>query len=282
MGAQKGRTSSSRPYATLEPRVAKVSEAVIRKKWKKLPENSQVRLAHLLDGVARQGLAKMAKKHNTKRAMNDLEGQDEGEEAVVELASRYDCTEFARVDCLNINGFCRLTKRLPRMPFPPRTDERDFDFEGTLHRVRSLENQLTSNIHSIALLKAQIKKEEDALRNDREDLRVLEQTAKDARGLRKEQSRKLHPLARGQAGECESVEEAAVQAPMLDLDLENDKDAKMLVEQLRSHLESVRNNTSGTQEIVDAMEAVQAKLDIFAATALSATQYEMLHGVEVG
>ena len=90
MGASKKTSNhSSRPYATLEPRVAKVSEAVIRKKWKKLPENSQVRLAHLLDGVARQALAKTAKKRDTKQAMNDLEGQDEGEEAVAELASRY-------------------------------------------------------------------------------------------------------------------------------------------------------------------------------------------------
>lgn len=88
MGAQKTLNRSSHAYATLEPRVAKVSEAVIRKKWKKLPENSQTRLAHLLDGVARQGLAKMAKKSNTKQAMNDWEGHNEGEEAVAELASR--------------------------------------------------------------------------------------------------------------------------------------------------------------------------------------------------
>lgn len=168
------------------------------------------------------------------------------------------------------------------MPFPPRTDERDFDFEGTLHRVRTLENQLTSNIHSIALLKPQIKKEEDALRRDKEDLRVLEHSATDARGLRKEQSRKLHPLAREQADDHEAVQEAAVQAPMLDLDLENDKDAKLLVEQLQSHLESIRNNTVGTVEIMDVMEVVQAKLDIFTATSLSSRQYEMLHGVEVG
>jgi hypothetical protein len=92
MGASKKKTAneSSRTYATLEPRVANVSEAVIHKKWKKLPEISQVKLAHLLDGVARQGLAKTAKKRNTKQALNNLEGQDEGEEAVAELASRYE------------------------------------------------------------------------------------------------------------------------------------------------------------------------------------------------
>lgn len=168
------------------------------------------------------------------------------------------------------------------MPFPPRTDERDFDFEGTLHRVRTLENQLTSNIHSVALLKAQIKKEEDALRKDKEVLHALEQSAKDARGLRKEQSRKLHPLAREQAGEHEALDDAAVQAPMLELDLKNDKDAQVLVEQLRSHLESIRNNTAGTMEIVGAMEVAQAKLDIFTATSLSSRQYEMLHGIPVG
>jgi kinetochore protein Fta7 len=168
------------------------------------------------------------------------------------------------------------------MPFPPRTDERDFDFEGTLHRVRALENRLTSNIHSIALLKAQIKKEEDALRKDMEDLQVLEQSAKGARGLRKEQSRKLHPLAREEAGDHDAMDEVAVQAPMLELDLENDKDALMLVGQLRNHLESIRNNTVGTMEIMHAMETVQAKLHIFSATCLPPRQYEMLHGVEIG
>lgn len=87
MGASKEPRSSSRSYAALEPRVAKVSEAVIRKNWKKLPENSQIRLAHLLDDVARQGLAKIAKKRNTKQALDDLV-EDEGEEAVAELAGR--------------------------------------------------------------------------------------------------------------------------------------------------------------------------------------------------
>ena len=175
----------------------------------------------------------------------------------------------------------RLTKRLPRMPFPPRTDERDFDFEATLHRVRTLENQLTSSIHSIALLRAQIKKEEEALRKDKDDLQALEQSAKSARGLRKEQSRKLHPLAREEDGDNEAMEDAAAQKPMLGLDLEDDRDAQVLVGQLRSHLESIRNNTAGTMEIVDAMEVVQAKLDIFTATSLSPRQYEMLYGVEL-
>ena len=96
MGVRNSQAPSSRPYATLEPRVAKVSEAVIRKKWKKLPENSQVRLAHLLDGVARQGLAKMAKKRNQKHAVNDLEVQEEGAEAVAELAGRYEVTKVFR------------------------------------------------------------------------------------------------------------------------------------------------------------------------------------------
>lgn len=92
MGASKQKISnkSSRAYATLEPRVTQVSEAMIRKKWKEIPENSQVRLAHLLDVVARQSLAKTARKRNTKQALNDLEGQNEGEEAVAELASRYE------------------------------------------------------------------------------------------------------------------------------------------------------------------------------------------------
>jgi hypothetical protein len=92
MGASKSSRPSSLSYATLESRVAKVSEAAIRKKWKKLPENSQIRLAHLLDSVARQGLAKMAKKRNAKQAVNDLETQNEGEDAVAELARRYDAS----------------------------------------------------------------------------------------------------------------------------------------------------------------------------------------------
>jgi kinetochore protein Fta7 len=175
----------------------------------------------------------------------------------------------------------RLTKRLPRMPFPPRTDERDFDYEGTLHRVRTLENQLTSNTHSVAILKAQINKEEEALRNEKEDLHAVEQSAKDARALRKEQSKKLHALARDQPVE-NAEDEVAGQAAQLELDLENDKDAKILVDQLRSHLESIRNNTAGTKEIVDVMEEVQAKLDVFSTIALTARQYETLHGVEVG
>lgn len=167
------------------------------------------------------------------------------------------------------------------MPFPPRTDERDFDYEGTLHRVRTLENQLTSNIHSVALLKTQIKKEEEAMREENDELHVLEQSAKGAQALRKAQAKRLHALAMEQAGEAAEEETAVQTAPLeLDLDLENDKDAKILVDQLRSHLESIRTNTAGTKEIVDVMEEVQAKLDVFSTIALTARQYELLHGVD--
>src|SRR3954452_1967585 len=47
-------SKSSRPtrhYATLQPRTLNVAQSAIRKKWTKLPENSQLRVKQLLRSI---------------------------------------------------------------------------------------------------------------------------------------------------------------------------------------------------------------------------------------
>lgn len=41
----------TRQYATLQPRTLKVAQSAIRKKWTKLPENSQLRVKQLLRSI---------------------------------------------------------------------------------------------------------------------------------------------------------------------------------------------------------------------------------------
>ena len=75
------------------------------------------------------------------------------------------------------------------MVFPTTTQEHDFDYEATLHRVSRIEDQLTSSINSINLLRAQIKKEESLLVEDEEEVEHLQESTKSNEALRTTTSR---------------------------------------------------------------------------------------------
>ena len=103
------------------------------------------------------------------------------------------------------------------MPFPPGTQESDFDYEAILDKnvrverppdayficddvglinsysiiQRSLESQLTSNNHTIALLRAEIEKERVALAQDQEDLKNLEEALKGTESRRRKQAKNV-------------------------------------------------------------------------------------------
>lgn len=76
----------------------------------------------------------------------------------------------------------RLRRRLIRgLPFPPSTrpqKQEDFDLEHILDNNAALETRLTPMLHSIELLKAEIRKEKVLLEKDARNLEVLKANAK--------------------------------------------------------------------------------------------------------
>jgi kinetochore protein Fta7 len=192
---------------------------------------------------------------------------------------------------------------VPRIPFPPKTDEAFFDYEATLNRTvdrllscygapakhlqRVLEAQLTADLHSASLLKAEIKKERRLLEGDKEELQQLEKALRDEEARRQRHSKGLHPLAKiGEAytGRLRTVEEG----PRLPCsigpsfrDLEDDTNLEDLLEQLHSHLESMQNNTGSIAEIPLAMTTSQRALDCFLWRFLDKEKYAKLHGMDM-
>lgn len=85
----------------------------------------------------------------------------------------------------------KLEKRLPRMPFPPKTKDAHFDLEKVLERNRVLEGELTPALHWVELLKGEVEKEEEALERDRVALAELEANAKVEERRRRKQGKKV-------------------------------------------------------------------------------------------
>ena len=263
MAPDRSSRSSHQNFTTLEPRVRNVSEATIRKRWKKLPAGPQDKLKELVVSLKQQ--ARTAKRKAGAGA--DLE------DCVEEIADR-------------------LMHRLPRMPFPPSTDEQQFDFEATLQRIGSLEDQLTDNIHSINLLRAQVAQEERSLQEDRRELASLNNNMKSTEALRRRQQKTLHPLAQAvretqmAVQQTESDDETSnilnnhhpgSKAWMLP---EADLDVQPLLKQLRSHLDTIHNNTAGVQPIGAAVTEAQAAIHKYTHGTLRPQQYSRLYGFD--
>lgn len=152
---------------------------------------------------------------------------------------------------------------------------------------RVLEAQLTADLHSANLLKAEIEKDRRLLEEDKKELRQLEKALRDEEVRRQSHNKGLHPLAKigeGDTVRLRTIEETLrlpsnTRPPFRDLD----KDASVgdLLKQLHSHLESLQNNTNNIEEIPLAMTTARAALDSFSWRFLEKEKYSTLHGLEV-
>ena len=213
----------------------------------------------------------------------------------------------------------KLIARLPRMPFPPQhssvsaksssastsrgsttpsngagSAELDLDLERILSRTSALRSTLSSNNQSVKLLRAQIKREETALKRDTAELKGLEEGVRRGREVAARQRRDLHPVARGLAGAADDESDGAARGKMATGRADEDEHTMMmegliptaartrrtrthvalltneaiakdeelipLVKQLRSHLESMQSNVAGMKDLRWTMDGAAAML----------------------
>lgn len=92
----------------------------------------------------------------------------------------------------------RLQKKLSRgQPFPPSTRpliEEDFDFERLIDSGRELESRLTPLLHSVELLKSEIRKEAELLEEETAALEALEANAQGEASKRKRTAKTTHDI----------------------------------------------------------------------------------------
>ncbi|KIX01532.1 uncharacterized protein Z518_09258 [Rhinocladiella mackenziei CBS 650.93] len=307
MGASKPTSScvNSIQFAKLEPRIKNISQATIRKKWKPLPVSSQERVREILLNLKTKrsgagGLDRVPAVGRTRSAATRK----------ANLATTVKEREYERI----VEEVAdKLLSRLPRMPFPPTTstqaDDSPFNLSNTLHRIRELQSQLTTNVQSAHLLRRQIQREKKALKRDRAELAGLEAALKSNEALKRKRGRTLHPLARDLDDEVDEVEmeeferlnavagiaagrsrgvvshdqNGALHPPnsgVMDLDGDPDPELEPLLKQLRSHLLSMQNNTASMRSVVAAMEDTKTALDQFVAMRLDKGTLRRLDGLE--
>lgn len=159
--------------------------------------------------------------------------------------------------------------KLPRILYPPATDDQHFDHEANLHRIQRIEQQLDSNTHSVSLLGAQLVKEEALLRQDMAEVEYLERSLRSTESLRRQQDRSLHPLARRVRSARQDVDLLALENQDIKLStppyttLFQDKDLLPVLEQLQNHLDNMHKSVLDIKQVEEAVEDTSLSLTTF-------------------
>ncbi|CAD6575426.1 MAG: hypothetical protein ASARMPREDX12_007289 [Alectoria sarmentosa] len=126
-------------------RVKHVSQDIIRSKWTALDEDARAKAEKLLRSIELPVLASYS-----------------SEQRKIE----------AQVALRSITG--TLCKRLPRMPFPPKAKEVDFDYDTLVKDNRNLQQSLDTSVTSSAPLVNEFEKQKLALSSERQELGYFE------------------------------------------------------------------------------------------------------------
>ncbi|KAJ5484135.1 hypothetical protein N7539_005931 [Penicillium diatomitis] len=228
-------------FAYLKSSVRRINENTIKSKWTTLPEPVQEKVRDLFLALERPVIVRQQNERKRIEAQSAVR-------AVVN----------------------NLSKRLPRMPFPPITKDSNFDYESAIDEHRSLEASLATMKDSADLLRAEIAKEESLLEQEKQSLQEMERNAKGAEAERKRSLKKEHPILRQLDNlQRPSFEECAQFAVLnhtqnsVTLDeLDGDPDVHKLMLQLQGHLQSMQTNTAPLDGLSDAIMRSQAALDL--------------------
>ncbi|KAK3061712.1 hypothetical protein LTS18_005601, partial [Coniosporium uncinatum] len=248
---QRQQQQPSKQYQYLKPRTHRIPASVIASKWQPLPAAAQQYVRALFAAAAR-----------------DVPLRRESERRRVEVEET-----VGRV-------VRRLEKRVLGMGFPPlgkfgapRTGGGGsgcFSLEALVERMAGLEAQVTGNLHAVELLEEAVEREEAGLERERRAVGRLEGNGmQEERGWR-ERDKKAHPLlatalTQGDGHVVDDAESIGLVTSMVPLDdaLEEEVDEELgpLLEQLKSHVESIQGNGIQVAGVADAIVGAQASLD---------------------
>ena len=178
-----------------------------------------------------------------------------------------------------------MSDKLPRIPFPPSTDELHFDHEANLNRISKIEEQVTADIHSINLLRAQIAREEQLLNQDKAEVEHLEESLKANEAYRRDQSRTLHPTARKLGQIEDSTDLLALEAKdkkrvrISIAELFEDEEMAPILQQLQNHLDSMQSNVADVKGVRSAVKQAAAELEGYAVTQFDFDAYRTATGL---
>ncbi|MCJ1232993.1 hypothetical protein MMC14_000947 [Varicellaria rhodocarpa] len=224
--------ASSIKHPILKPKTRYIQQDIIKDRWRSLPDNAQGRVESLFRSTERLVITKQ-----------------NGSRKMVETQAALSST---------VNS---LSKRLPRMPFPPGTKDAHFNRESMIRDNRVLEMRLTHSLHTIALLKSAISKERYGLAMDVSQLDELKRNARSEDRLRRQHATKvgydtLHEVLSERCKE-ESDTASAFTGLFVPFDEKRlrstskwrDSKLQSVIPQLLSHMESMESSVSNVKDI---------------------------------
>ncbi|KAJ8099880.1 CENP-Q, a CENPA-CAD centromere complex subunit-domain-containing protein [Lipomyces tetrasporus] len=158
----------------------------------------------------------------------------------------------------------KMERRLRRLPVPPTTKDRNFQYERMLELNVALEADLVTDLQQVAELEAEITAEQNELEKDTEYLQTLKHNAKSHEMLRGSQKKKLDKLLKEVSNVTPTNDDAEsinlMDTSIADPQITTDNDLKMLIFRLGSHLTSIRNNIVGLEGVLAATRQVERVL----------------------
>lgn len=237
------------PYQIFEPTILQVPRHVIDASWTPLSAPAIEKITSIFQTVERA----------TVMRLKDEEKRDQASNAINTVIRR-------------------VTRKIGKgMPFPPpslgkrenkdRGDgrEADFDAESIIDAGREAERKLGPLLHSVALLKSEIRREEEMLEQETKALERLERNAKEDRARRRAEVRKFHPSLRKPEGVVEGLEAEGLSLAEDKDDVvlkeeELDEDVASVVRELHNHLDSIDNNLKQVDGIEEALLVAETEL----------------------
>ena len=120
---------------------------------------------------------------------------------------------------------------------------------------------MSDNSSAIRVLKDQIRREENALLEDKKELQSLQQAFSASKDIQRRQAKNLHSLSRFKTSfntHTATGTTVTVKPPTMIQELEHDIAVKPVLRQLRDHLNSIHNNTAAMRPVSEALDAAQA------------------------
>lgn len=128
----------------MKPIVKHISQSTIRSRWTSLDEDAQAKVASIFRSIELPVLARYASEQKKIEAQHTIGSVT-----------------------------ATLTKRIPKMPFPPRTKELHFDYEALVKSNRTLQQRLTSSTNANTKLRNELERQKRALATENQELEDL-------------------------------------------------------------------------------------------------------------
>lgn len=134
------------------------------------------------------------------------------------------------------------------------------------------------------LLRAQIAKEEELVKEEEAQLEQLERSLQSNQAFRRQQSRNMHPVARkiiqdhGEFDLLDLEDENKKELEPSVSDLFQDEELRPMLQQLQNHLNSMHNNIADVTKVTKVIKNTDYYLESFAASTLDTGKYRQAAG----